>query len=165
MEKKYKLLFVCLGNICRSPAAEGLMKALVEKRGVADHFFIDSAGIGGWHVGDLPDERMIAAAGKRGYNLNSRARKFYPESDFNEFDLIIGMDNQNIRDLRSMAQNDGELAKIHRMTDFCLSVRNRNEVPDPYFGGDDGFEDVLNLLEDATGGLLEKLMPAIDSGQ
>lgn len=153
--KKIKIVFVCLGNICRSPSAEAVMKDYVEKQGNSDRFFIDSAGTSGWHTGELPDHRMRQHASKRGYNLDSRSRKFYPESDFNEFDMIIGMDDQNIRDLSQMAMNDKEREKIYRMTDFCRRFKEQTIVPDPYFGGESGFETVLDLLEDAVEGLYE----------
>lgn len=152
-----RILFVCLGNICRSPGAEGVMKALVKREGLEKDFYIDSAGTYGGHSGDLPDPRMRAHAARRGYDLNSRARKFYPEADFAEFDLIIGMDNQNIRDLWQMAKNDTELAKIHKMTEYCTQLAHMTEVPDPYYSGADGFELALDLLEDATRGLLNTI--------
>lgn len=159
--EKYKILFVCLGNICRSPSAEGLFRALVEKRGVADRFVIDSAGIGGWHTGERADARMRKHALQRGYDLTSRARKVYPEADFTDFDLIIGMDDENIRDLKALAKNEKELAKIHKMTEYNRRMQGYKIIPDPYFGGDEGFELVLDLLEDATEGLLESLLPEL----
>ena len=152
-----RVLFVCLGNICRSPGAEGIMKAMVKKAGLEERFFIDSAGTYGGHSGDLPDARMRAHAARRGYELNSRARKFYAEADFADFDLIIGMDDQNICDLKRMAKDDAERAKIHKMTEYCRKLTHYNEVPDPYYSGADGFELVLDLLEDAVGGLIEEI--------
>lgn len=150
-----KILFVCLGNICRSPGAEAVMKAFVKKKGMEHEFFIDSAGIYGGHSGALPDERMRKHAQKRGYVLDSRARQFYASADFAEFDLIIGMDNQNIADLKRLAVTGEETDKIYRMTDFCQKYTFHNEVPDPYHGGSDGFELVLDLLEDAVAGIFE----------
>lgn len=155
---KKRILFICLGNICRSPSAEAIMKQRVRERGVEDLFYIDSAGIGGWHTGDSADKRMMAHAAKRGYELTHRSRKFYPDADFNSFDLIIGMDNQNVRDLLSMANTAEEAGKICKMTDFCQRFNYRNGVPDPYYGGAEGFELVLDLLEDAVDGLLDKLL-------
>ncbi len=153
-----KILFVCLGNICRSPGAEAIMKALVYREGKEKEFFIDSAGLYGGHAGALPDERMRRHAAKRGYELNSRARTFYPSADFAEFDLIVGMDDQNITELRRLAVNATEKAKIFRMIDFCQRSTFYNSVPDPYYEGPEGFEIVLDLLEDAVEGLFRSCL-------
>lgn len=160
-----RILFVCLGNICRSPGAEGIMKEWVRKEGLEDQFFIDSAGTYGGHNGALPDERMRIHAQRRGYNLVSRARHFYAEADFAEFDMIIGMDDQNIADLKRLAQNDEELAKIYKMTDFCRKMKEHTVVPDPYYSGSDGFELVLDILEDAVGGLLNRIKGGNELGK
>jgi protein-tyrosine phosphatase len=152
MDKK-KILFVCLGNICRSPSAEAVFNGLIEKEGLQDQFFTDSAGITDYHTGAPADARMQRHAIKRGYNLTSISRPVFPETDFQEFDMIIGMDNQNIRDLEQMATGTEAVSKIFKMTDFC-SHCNYDEVPDPYYGGDEGFELVLDLLESACRGLL-----------
>ncbi|MDR2130461.1 MAG: low molecular weight phosphotyrosine protein phosphatase [Odoribacteraceae bacterium] len=157
MDKK-SILFVCLGNICRSPAAEAILKRHVEERGLAGFIRVDSAGTGGWHIGELPDARMRHHAATRGYTVDSRVRRFDPATDFAAFDLIIGMDEQNIRDLRDMASTDEERAKIHRAIGYCRRFTGDTEVPDPYFDGAEGFEHVLDLLEDATGGLLDHLV-------
>ena len=114
-----KILFVCLGNICRSPGAEAIMKAWIKKEGKEKEFLIDSAGLYSGHAGALPDERMRRHASRRGYVLDSRARTFYPTADFAEFDMIIGMDDQNIEALKRAAINEEERAKIFKMTDFC----------------------------------------------
>lgn len=151
-----KVLFVCLGNICRSPAAEAIMKAKVKEAGLEEEFVIDSAGTYGGHSGALPDSRMRQHAAKRGYVLDSRARHFYASADFPAFDMIIGMDDMNIADLQRLALDDGEREKIYRMTDFCRKYTH-TEVPDPYYGGSGGFEFVLDLLEDGVDGLLERL--------
>lgn len=151
-----KILFVCLGNICRSPGAEAIMKAIVRREGKEKEFYIDSAGLYSGHAGALPDERMRRHAAKRGYELDSRARTFYPTADFAEFDLIIGMDDQNIRELRRLATSDDERDKIFKMTDFCQQPTRYTVVPDPYYEGPEGFELVLNLLEDAVEGLYRK---------
>ena len=154
MADKYKLLFVCLGNICRSPAAEGVMRALVEKRGVAEQFEIDSAGTYSGHAGDLPDPRMRSAASRRGYNLVHRARPIRVE-DFDRFDRIIVMDDYNYEAVHRLAPNRAAAMKIDRMTDFCRSHSDAHYVPDPYYEGHEGFEIVLDLLEDACEGLFE----------
>lgn len=154
MEKK-KILFVCLGNICRSSSAEGVMKLLVEKAGRTAEFEIDSAGILSYHQGELPDPRMRSHAARRGYQLLHRSRPITTE-DFSRFDLIIGMDDQNIDDLRQLAPSPEACEKIHRMTEYCTSHPQADYVPDPYYGGSEGFEYVLDLLEDACAGLLSQ---------
>ena len=154
MEKK-KILFVCLCNICRSPAAEGVFRQLVKERGLEYAFEIDSAGTAGYHAGEPADRRMQQHARKRGYNLTSISRKFNPAVDFDKFNLVVAMDNENVSNLKRMARSPEDLAKISKMTDFS-KTRNYTEIPDPYYGGDDGFELVLDLLEDSCGGLLEK---------
>jgi len=150
-----RILFVCLGNICRSPGAEAVFTHLVEKNGLKKDFEIDSAGMGAWHVGEKADYRMRQFGQKRGYDLTSIARAF-ETTDFDHFDMIIGMDSQNIRDLKSRARNESDLNKIFLMTNFC-SNKSYHSVPDPYFGGDAGFELVLDILEDACEGLLKKI--------
>lgn len=153
--EKYKVLFVCLGNICRSPSAEAVMKKLVKDAGMEKSIFIDSAGIMGYHEGEQADARMRSHAARRGYVLDSISRPVQTQ-DFYDFDLIIGMDDRNIDDLKSKAPDLESVAKIHQMTDYS---RNKlyDHVPDPYYGGATGFELVLDLLEDACGGLLETL--------
>lgn len=154
MEKKkeYKILFVCLGNICRSPSAEAVMKKLVKDAGLEKSFFIDSAGIMGYHEGERADDRMRGHAARRGYVLDSISRPVRTQ-DFYDFDLIIGMDDRNVDDLKQKAPDLESLAKIHQMTEYS---RNKlyDHVPDPYYGGASGFELVLDLLEDACAGLL-----------
>ncbi|NDV82290.1 low molecular weight protein-tyrosine-phosphatase [Bacteroides sp. 51] len=150
-----KILFVCLGNICRSPMAEGVMRRLVEEAGLEKEFVIDSAGTSGYHQGDLPDSRMRAHASQRGYNLTHHSRRVRTE-DFYDFDLIIGMDDQNIADLQERAPSTEALRKIHRMTEYNTRIP-ADHVPDPYYGGSSGFEHVIDLLEDACSGLLEAL--------
>lgn len=150
--KNKKILFVCLGNICRSPAAEGVMKKVTEGLPVE----VDSAGTAGYHIGDLPDSRMRSHARKRGYDLTSRARQFDPSVDFDRFDMIIAMDRSNLRDLQSMDRLKKYQHKLSLMTDYALTLKT-NEVPDPYYGGPEGFEHVLDILEDACKGLLKHL--------
>lgn len=152
-----RILFVCLGNICRSSSAEGVMRHLVEQAGLSDRISIDSAGILSYHQGELPDERMRKHAALRGYQLTHRSRPV-TSSDFDDFDLIIGMDDRNIDDLKDRAPSVEAMAKIHRMTDYCTSHPGADYVPDPYYGGPSGFEYVLDLLEDACAGLLHHLV-------
>lgn len=156
---KYKVLFVCLGNICRSPTAEGVMKHYVENSGLAEYIEIDSAGTYGGHAGELPDHRMRQHASERGYNLTSRSRQVRT-SDFEDFDLIIAMDDKNYQNLRDMAPDLESQAKIHRMTEYGNQTKY-DYVPDPYYGGADGFELVLDLLEDTCNGLLNDIKKRI----
>jgi protein-tyrosine phosphatase len=155
-----RLLFVCLGNICRSPAAEGVFLHLLAQEGLTEQFVVDSAGTGGWHVGRPADRRMRAAAERRGIDLPSRARQLEP-GDLRRFDRILTMDDDNLQAVQAMARQLGDrgLALIEPMTSHCRRFRAR-EVPDPYYGGEEGFEHVLDLLEDACGGLLESLRAA-----
>lgn len=150
-----KILFVCLGNICRSSTAEGVMLHLLNDKGLSDLFEIDSAGTSSYHKGDLPDYRMREHAAKRGYELIHRSRPVRVE-DFYEFDYILGMDDQNIADLNELAPSVVEQKKIKRMAEFALRHTN-TYIPDPYYGGEEGFELVLDLLEDACEGLLNFL--------
>ncbi len=154
--QKKRILFVCLGNICRSPGAEGVFKGMAKSMGKSHYFEIDSAGTTAYHEGDPADKRMRKHALKRGYNLSSISRKFNPDKDFDRFDFIIGMDDENIQTLKSKARSECDLHKIHKMTDFRKEWKY-DEIPDPYYGGEEGFELVLDLLEDSCRGLLEKL--------
>ena len=147
------ILFVCLGNICRSPMAEVAFQRILEREHATERFTIDSAGLIGYHAGELPDSRMRFHAGKRGYSLTHRSRPF-TRADFDHFDMIIGMDDQNISGLNNQAHTLDETAKIFRITDFCRNIE-ADHVPDPYYGGDQGFENVIDLLEDACEGLYD----------
>jgi protein-tyrosine phosphatase len=160
-QEKLRLLFVCLGNICRSPSAEGVMKKLVKESGLEHKIEIDSAGILSIHQGELPDPRMRKHASDRGYLLDSRSRPV-KIADFYNFDLIIGMDDQNIQDLKKLAPDLESSSKIHRMSEY-LSTHVYDHIPDPYYGGAEGFELVLDLLEDACSGLLEVISSDRDS--
>lgn len=151
-----RILFVCLGNICRSSSAEGVMKHLVAEAAREAEFEIDSAGILSYHQGELPDSRMRAHAARRGYNLTHRSRPVKTD-DFYHFDLIIGMDDRNIDDLKERAPSPEAMKKIHRMTEYCTRYTHADHVPDPYYGGAEGFEYVLDLLEDACAGLLQAI--------
>ncbi|HZL08775.1 MAG TPA: low molecular weight protein-tyrosine-phosphatase [Prolixibacteraceae bacterium] len=150
-----QVLFVCLGNICRSPSAEAIFNSLIEKSGLEKELQCDSAGILNVHAREPADYRMDQFAQKRGYHLTSISRPVDPHRDFDRFDYIIGMDRENIRDLQAMARNKNDRKKIFRMTDFCMNHKTES-VPDPYFGGDAGFELVLDVLEDACAGLMRK---------
>ena len=152
---KIKILFVCLGNICRSPAAEGIMKAKLKRNGLVELFEIDSAGILSYHEGELPDSRMRSHAALRDYVLDSCSRPVQ-YNDFFYYDRIIGMDERNISKLNQMAPDLESKAKISRMTDYCR-CHSADYIPDPYHEGSEGFELVLDLLEDACDGLIEDL--------
>ena len=154
---KYNVLFICLGNICRSPAAQAVMQAMVDERGLTDRFYIDSAGIGGWHIGDLPDKRMRVHARPRGYELTHRARKVQ-SSDFEDFDLIVGMDASNVDDLCNQAMTLEQQDKVVMMGDYIRQYPNYDHVPDPYYEGSEGFELVLDLLQDACDNLLDRII-------
>jgi len=153
--KKLSLLFVCLGNICRSPAADGIMHKRVEDEGLSDRITIDSAGTYGGHAGGLPDARMRQHAMRRGYELTHRARRV-ESSDFDRFDMILAMDDSNYDDLMRLAPDVASQKKIVRMVSFCTTT-HWDHVPDPYYEGASGFEKVLDILEDACNGLLTEI--------
>lgn len=148
-----KILFVCLGNICRSPAAETILKEQIKKLDLQDEIEVDSAGIGAWHVGQLPDRRMRDVGAKYGYVINSRARQVKRE-DFAKFDFIIGMDRQNVAELKALAKNPHEKGKILCLGDYICQHLRYHEVPDPYYGDESDFHLVISLLEDACQALL-----------
>lgn len=153
---KVRVLFVCLGNICRSPAAEGVLRAMARDRRLDDRLEVDSAGTYGGHAGQLPDPRMREAALRRGYMLTHRARQVTRE-DFSQFDRIVAMDASNYRNLHRLAPSSQAAARVVRVADFFRRFSGQQEVPDPYYEGREGFERVLDLLEDACGGLLEEI--------
>ncbi len=158
-DEPIRLLFVCLGNICRSPTAEAVMGHLVDDAGLAARIEVDSAGTSGWHVGDPPDERATAEAARRGVDMRSRGRAFHP-GDYERYDLILAMDRTNLADLRDVAP-DGHVrdrAVLLRSFDPAVPDGHSAEVPDPYYGGPDGFADVYDLIHDACAGLLEHLV-------
>ncbi len=148
-----KVLFVCLGNICRSPGAEGVFRSLVEREGCTGDFEIDSAGTSNWHEGEPADQRMQTHARKRGYNLTSLSRTVIPETDFEKFDYIVAMDRDNLKELKRMAPRPGHQQKLFLITDFARKY-DYDGIPDPYYGGEKSFELVLDLLEDGCEGLL-----------
>lgn len=154
---KHRLLFICLGNICRSPAAEGVMKAKVHAAKLDDMFYIDSAGIGDWHVGQLPDSRMRERGARRGYRLDSRARQIR-QSDFADFDLLLVMDRENYRIITSKASDEESRQKVRMLTDYLQEHKNTDIVPDPYYGDLSDFDYALDLIEDACEGLLEQCL-------
>jgi protein-tyrosine phosphatase len=150
-----RVLFVCLGNICRSPAAEGTFLHLLAREALEPRFRVDSAGTAGWHVGKPADPRMREAAARRGIHLPSRARRLV-RSDLRRFDHILTMDADNLAEVTALAARHGATARIAPLVHHCRRS-SAAEVPDPYYGGPEGFEQVLDLLEDACAGLLEDL--------
>lgn len=150
-----RILFVCLGNICRSPTAEAVFRQRAGQLGLADKLLIDSAGTGDWHLGKAPDPRAIAAAARRGYDLSElRARQVAAE-DFSAFDIIVAMDTQNLQDLQAL-QPASSSSRIELMLSYGESTQQ--DVPDPYYGGEAGFERVIDLIEEASDGLLNTLV-------
>ncbi|UGS23011.1 low molecular weight protein-tyrosine-phosphatase [Flavobacterium channae] len=146
-----KILMVCLGNICRSPLAEGIMRSKL-----SEDFTVDSAGTGGWHAGELPDKRSIATAKNRGLDItNQRARQF-KKSDFDTFDHIFVMDNSNYKDVLALAPNDVAKSKVKLILNELFPGENV-DVPDPYYGGQDGFENVFDMLDQACEEIARKL--------
>lgn len=156
-----KILFVCMGNICRSPAAEGIMKKLILQDGLNEKLIVDSAGTIGYHEGELPDKQMSELAKERGYILDSRSRKFDPLLDFEEYDYIVTMDNNNYADITRLDTRQLYNNKIFKMVDF-INDTNVSEVPDPYYGSDDEFEYVIDLLENGSQNLLNKIKVDIE---
>ena len=153
-----KILFVCLGNICRSPAAEGIFKKKIKDRELENLFVVDSAGTGGWHVGNLADRRMREAALLRGIELTSRSRQI-DENDLYEFDHILVMDKDNLNAVKSLIKDN--TYPINSKIKLILSYSKKSqldEVPDPYYGGQNGFENVLDLLDDAIDELIDSLI-------
>ena len=158
INNKYKVLFVCLGNICRSPAAQGIFEHYVRENGMTDKIEADSAGTYSGHRGELPDRRMRNAALYRGFALTHLARPV-SSLDFLDFDLIIAMDDQNYEDLMHLAPSVEATHKIHRMSEF-LKVRKMSYIPDPYYMGVEGFSLVLDLLEDGCKNLYDTIVKA-----
>lgn len=156
-----RICFVCLGNICRSPTAEGIFRHLVDLHGLTDQFKIDSAGTAAWHVGKSPDARSTAAAARRGIRMAGAARQFVA-ADFERFDLVVAMDADNHAALSRLASTDDARSRLHMMRDFDPDSPPGASVPDPYYGGSRGFEDVLDICQRACEGLLASLQDGTD---
>jgi protein-tyrosine phosphatase len=154
-----RILFVCMGNICRSPTAEGVMRWLIDEAGLADRVHVESAGTGAWHIGNPPDERATLAARRRGVTLEGAARQVRP-SDFRDFDLLIAMDRANLRELLAIAPDEEAAEKVRLLREFDPAASGDLDVPDPYYGGGRGFETVLDMVEAACRGLLDELRAA-----
>ncbi|MBE9031072.1 low molecular weight phosphotyrosine protein phosphatase [filamentous cyanobacterium LEGE 11480] len=153
----YRLLFVCLGNICRSPSAENIMNHLVQQRGLSQQVQCDSAGTSSYHIGSSPDRRMSAAAQRKlGFPLVGAARQF-EATDFEQFDLILAMDQDNYAQMSQLDRQGKYTERLKLMCEFCREHTLRS-VPDPYYGGEDGFNFVIDLLVDACNGLLDELI-------
>ncbi|MDH3582317.1 MAG: low molecular weight phosphotyrosine protein phosphatase [Hyphomicrobiales bacterium] len=153
--ENYRILFVCLGNICRSPIGEGIFAHIAAEAGLEGSIFVDSAGTGGWHVGNPPDPRARTAAAARGISISHQRARQVTREDFSDFDLILAMDRDNLETLRRLAGGDpGERVKL--LLDYAPEAGLR-DVPDPYYGGPQGFEEVLDLIETASRGLLADL--------
>ena len=153
--KRVKVLFVCLGNICRSPTAEGVFRALVNERGLSESIEIDSAGTSGWHQGEAPDPRSQEEACRHGVDLSGQRSRAVVSKDFQHYDYICAMDSANLRELKRECPK-GQEKKLHRLTDFAPELKVR-DVPDPYYGGDRGFENVYNIVEAGCQGLLDHI--------
>lgn len=152
---KHKILFVCMGNICRSPSAEGVFRDMVKEHNLSQFFYIDSCGTHGYHTGQAPDSRSQHAAMRRGIDISQQTARTIEQNDFNRFDYILVMDNHNRSFLQSMA-DEVYLNKIHLFLEYAENCK-LIEVPDPYFGGEEGFEIVLDLLQQASIGLIKHL--------
>jgi protein-tyrosine phosphatase len=150
------ILFVCLGNICRSPMAEGVFRRVVAEEGLDEHFVIDSAGLGDWHIGQAPDHRAQNAARSRGIDISEQSARQIVDEDFDRFDLLLVMDGSNYDELKARAPHEAR-AKIRPFLDFAPNVGTK-DVPDPFFGGAEGFDHALDLIEAAAHGLLASLM-------
>jgi protein-tyrosine phosphatase len=152
---KVRVLFVCMGNICRSPLAEGIFRDLVRRAGLQHRIEIDSAGLGDWHAGELPDPRTRAVAARRGLELTTRARQILP-GDLDSFDLVIAMDEENVRGLDRLRARAKRSTEVRRLREFDDEA-DHLDVPDPYYGGDDGFERVHDMVERACIALLDHI--------
>ncbi len=155
--KPFRVLFICMGNICRSPAAEIVFRKMVEEAGLAAAIHIDSAGTIGYHAGKGPDPRMAATLKARGYAIAGRSRQVCPD-DLDDFDLLLAADGENLADLRHLDRSGARHGKIRLLVEYCRE-KEASHVPDPYYGGQRGFDEVVELVEDACAGLLAELRP------
>ena len=155
----HKVLFVCLGNICRSPTAEGVFRAQVEQAGLSHQIEIDSAGTASWHIGKSPDARAQAAAATRGYDLSPLRGRQVAAADFTRFDFVLAMDEENLANLRALCPPE-QRHKVRLFLSFSEQWTGQ-EVPDPYYGGAEGFDHVLDMVEDAGRGLLDTIRAEI----
>jgi low molecular weight protein-tyrosine phosphatase len=153
---KHRLLFVCLGNICRSPMAEGVFRRVAAEEGLLDRFEIDSAGLGNWHVGQAPDTRAQHASRNRGIDISGQTARQVTRADFGRFDLLLAMDSANYNELMQLAPR-AERHKVRQFLDFAPHVAAK-DVPDPFFGSSAGFDHALDLIEAAARGLLAELL-------
>jgi protein-tyrosine phosphatase len=154
--KKYCVLFVCTGNICRSPTADGVLRKMVADQGLADVVEVDSAGTHDYHVGEPPDGRSLEHALERGYDLSKLRARQVQTDDFERFDVILALDDGHLRILQKLCPAKHK-TKLHRFTEFCTQQKT-HEVPDPYYGGAQGFEHVLDLVEDGCTGLIDHIL-------
>lgn len=150
-----KILMVCLGNICRSPIAEGILQAKANNKGL--DIKVDSAGTGGWHVGQGPDHRSLAIANKYGIDISQQHARQFSSIDFKSFDIIFAMDSSNLSDIVSLANTNEDIEKVRLILNET-NPKTNNPVPDPYYGGDDGFEKVYQLLDEACEMIIKKLL-------
>ncbi len=155
-QKKVSVVFVCMGNICRSPTAEGVFRHAVKQRGLSDQIRIDSAGTHAYHIGESPDSRSQSTALSRGVNLSAQRARKVEGTDFDRFDYVIAMDRSNLENLKNLQQSN-QSAKLHLFMEFANDWDNQ-EVPDPYYGGDNGFDQVFDMVQSASEGLLEYIV-------
>jgi protein-tyrosine phosphatase len=153
---RHRLLFICLGNICRSPMAEGVFRRVAQEAGALDRFEIDSAGLGGWHIGQPPDTRAPAAAAARGIDISAQCARQVAQADFARFDLLLAMDRENYAELDQLAPDEAR-HKVRQFLDFAPDAGTQ-DVPDPFFGGKANFDHALDLIEQAAQGLFAALM-------
>jgi protein-tyrosine phosphatase len=163
MSNEISVLFVCLGNICRSPMAEGVFRHVLDEEGLSDRYKVDSAGTGGWHVGESPDARSVRTAASHGVTLSGHARQIRPE-DFRTFDYVVAMDRSNLDDLERYRAGVGGDAALYLLREFDPEGEPGAEVPDPYYGGPSGFDDVFEMVHRSCRGLLEHTLEESGTG-